>query len=150
MREVFRLTCHTVPVAQPRQRHGVVNGHVRNWTPKDHPVQTFKAALQMAVSQAKDKPTAPLAGPLFVEMYFFLPRPKGLMRRKDPEGPVPCPAKPDIDNRVKSVMDALNGLLWRDDSQIWHIDASKWYAGKEQLPGIELTVYDMGGDAPWT
>lgn len=147
MRE-FRLTCHTVPVAQPRQRHGVINGHVRNWTPKDHPVQAFKAALQLAIAQSPDKPPAPLQGPLFLEVYFYMPRPQSLMRKKDPPGPIPHIKKPDVDNLVKAVWDALNGLLWRDDSQIWHIDAAKWYAGKDELPRVELAVYDMGSGGP--
>lgn len=147
MREVFLLTCYTVPVAQPRQRHGVVNGRVMNWTPKDHPVQAFKAAMQLAFAQAQDKPPAPLSGPISLQIFFYMPRPRSLMRQKDPPWPLPHTKKPDVDNLVKAVWDSLNGLLWRDDSQIWHIDTAKLYAGKAESPRVELTVhYDPEGD----
>jgi Holliday junction resolvase RusA-like endonuclease len=36
--------------------------------------------------------------------------------------------KPDIDNYVKGVLDALNGLLWIDDHQIVTIVATKQWA----------------------
>jgi crossover junction endodeoxyribonuclease RusA len=29
----------------------------------------------------------------------------------------------DLDNMLKTVMDALNGVVWADDRQIWHITA---------------------------
>ena len=36
--------------------------------------------------------------------------------------------KPDIDYMLKFVMDAGNGLLWKDDSQIYRVDMDKCYA----------------------
>ena len=36
-------------------------------------------------------------------------------------------SRPDIDNLLKSVQDALNGVLYRDDSIIHEISANKWY-----------------------
>lgn len=36
-------------------------------------------------------------------------------------------ARPDIDNLVKAVTDALNGILWKDDSQIVSLSAEKRY-----------------------
>src|SRR5690625_622034 len=116
MMAVIKLTIPAVPVAQPRQRHAVIGGHVRNYTPADHPVQAYKAAVMLAARQAGvDKP---LEGPLQVDVAFYLPRPKRLMRRKDPDGPVPHTARPDVDNLWKSTADALSGLAWRDDSQV--------------------------------
>jgi Holliday junction resolvase RusA-like endonuclease len=36
--------------------------------------------------------------------------------------------KPDLDNCVKLLMDALNGILWRDDAQVTDIAVIKRYA----------------------
>jgi Holliday junction resolvase RusA-like endonuclease len=40
--------------------------------------------------------------------------------------------KPDLDNLIKFVLDCLNGVAWKDDSQIWSIEAYKYYAMKPQ------------------
>lgn len=45
--------------------------------------------------------------------------------------------KPDIDNYAKLAMDSLNGVLWRDDSQITTLTARKRYG---DAPGMTLTV----------
>lgn len=38
--------------------------------------------------------------------------------------------KPDLDNSLKLVADALNGILWHDDKQIVSVTARKFYAGQ--------------------
>ncbi|HDG6220165.1 TPA: RusA family crossover junction endodeoxyribonuclease, partial [Staphylococcus aureus] len=35
--------------------------------------------------------------------------------------------KPDIDNLIKTVLDACNGHVWKDDNQITEITSSKRY-----------------------
>jgi Holliday junction resolvase RusA-like endonuclease len=45
--------------------------------------------------------------------------------------------KPDIDNLIKTIGDALNGIMWRDDSQIVMLQARKFYATE---PFTVLTV----------
>lgn len=40
--------------------------------------------------------------------------------------------KPDLDNCLKLVADALNGILWRDDKQIVRVVARKFYADQAQ------------------
>lgn len=54
-----------------------------------------------------------------------------------PKGRTLPSVKPDLDNYVKSVTDAGNGVLWKDDGQICWILAEKIYG---QPPGIELIV----------
>lgn len=45
--------------------------------------------------------------------------------------------KPDIDNIVKVVADALNGVAYRDDTQIVYVAAKKAYSEEE---GLDITV----------
>lgn len=45
--------------------------------------------------------------------------------------------KPDLDNIVKTVMDALNKLAWHDDSQIVSIKAEKVYS---EEAGLDVTI----------
>jgi len=38
------------------------------------------------------------------------------------------------------VMDALTGIYYQDDSQVIHIFASKKYVGKNDAPGVTITI----------
>jgi len=46
----------------------------------------------------------------------------------------------DADNVAKACLDALTGIIWRDDSQVQHVDAQKWYTPKDGLPQTLVTV----------
>lgn len=46
------ITVHGVPVAQPRQRHAVIAGHVRNYTPTQSSANVWKALIAMKWSEA--------------------------------------------------------------------------------------------------
>lgn len=139
---MITFTIPGLPVAQPRQRSRVMAAGGRfisqNYTPADSPVQSFKAAVRMAAAAAYCG--EPLAGPLSVTLRFIFPRPKGLMFRSKPMPRVPRQGKPDIDNLLKSVADALNGLLWRDDAQIVGAFVTKWIAAGGEQPRTEVQV----------
>ena len=48
--------------------------------------------------------------------------------------------KPDIDNLIKTVLDAANDHLWKDDNQIVEIHSFKQYA---EEPKIILEVEEV-------
>lgn len=135
----FEVPC--VPVAQPRQRHSVVNGHVRNYIPKTDPVWVFKTALQLAASTVR--PETILSGPIRITLDFIFPRTKSMIWKSKPMIRVPKDTKPDIDNLCKSVFDALNGILFVDDSQIWECHASKYIASGNEQPRVIITIEEM-------
>jgi Holliday junction resolvase RusA-like endonuclease len=45
--------------------------------------------------------------------------------------------KPDIDNIAKAIMDALNGIAYKDDNQVVILHIEKWY-GEEDSVEIEI------------
>lgn len=49
----------------------------------------------------------------------------------------PCTKKPDIDNILKIIMDALNGLAYLDDKQVTNAGACKFY---DEVPHVEVTI----------
>jgi Holliday junction resolvase RusA-like endonuclease len=78
------------------------------------------------------KPAAPVEGPLVMALTFFLPRPKTLPRREHFHV-----KRPDCSNLLKAVEDALNGIVYRDDSQIVKLDIVKEYS---PAPGVQIRI----------
>ena len=58
------------------------------------------------------------------------------------EGEIPVLKKPDIDNIVKVVADALNGAAYHDDTQIIFTVAKKAYSAEE---GLDIIVEEYRG-----
>lgn len=81
-----------------------------------------------------------LDGNLIVRMTFFFQPPKSYAKKRRElliaEGR-PMPHKPDIDNLVKAVLDACNGIAYKDDAAVVEIDARKRY-GEED--GVQVTI----------
>lgn len=69
-------------------------------------------------------------------LLFYLQRPKSVPRHKRPEPTV----YPDLDKLIRSVDDALTGVLFEDDSSIVSISARKSYADEGQPPGVHISV----------
>lgn len=73
-----------------------------------------------------------------LEIEFWFPRPKSVSRKKRPH----FTTKPDLSKLVRGAEDALNGVLFRDDSQVVSIQATKRYV--EGPAGARLTVTEIG------
>lgn len=71
--------------------------------------------------------------PLILTVRFLLSKPKSVKR-------VHPVVKPDLDNLLKAVKDALKGLAWHDDSQVCQSSESKEYS---QSPGIWIGVREL-------
>ena len=48
--------------------------------------------------------------------------------------------RPDVDNVIKCVADGLNGIAWRDDSQIVSVLANKFYSTR---PRVEIEITEV-------
>lgn len=79
-------------------------------------------------------------GNLIVRIAFFFQPPKSYAKKRREllmnEGR-PMPHKPDIDNLVKAVLDACNGIAYKDDAAVVEIDAKKRYGTED---GVQVTI----------
>lgn len=76
---------------------------------------------------------------IMVDIEFRIPIPQSYSKKKKDELEwTPHNKKPDLDNLVKAVLDALNGVAFEDDSLISDINASKTYA---EEPGVYIMVH---------
>ena len=130
-----------IPIAQPRQRHRLAGipgkSFIQNYTPKGDPVNAFKAAVRLVASQHF---TVPLEGPVILEATFIMPRPQAMMWKKRATPRAPHDHKPDADNLGKALMDALKGVAWRDDSQVWSLKLMKVIANGQEVPRTLVTI----------
>ena len=127
------------PKGQPRPRAFVhaATGKARVYDAGT--AEGWKSAIALAARPYL--PSEPFDCPIGLSIEFNMPRPKRLMRKRDPDGPLRHTAKPDLDNLTKAVMDALTAIgMWRDDALVSSQCVSKWYAGKSQRPGAIIGV----------
>ncbi len=123
---MIRFTVQGRP--QPKQRARVTKRGTYTPTPtKDYEGTIFAHAYNAARAA---KVTVPLEGPVRVDIVAVLPRPKSLNRKKDPEGLMWAPVRPDADNIRKAVLDGLKGVLG-DDGQVVCGETFKVYAEKD-------------------
>jgi len=134
----IKFKVDAVPVAQPRQRHAMIAGHISNYTPSKHPVNSFKASV--AYSAKKEYSGPVLDCPIEVEIVAIFPRPKGMMYKTKPMPREYKTTKPDVDNIQKSVYDALNNVLWRDDCLICSSVTKKMIASGDEGASVIITV----------
>lgn len=109
---VFVCEIPGAPIGKGRARGTAIGGHVRLYTPKKTADWERSAAMVMSSCWR----SAPMDEPVEVEIVALASRPKRLLRKKDPDGPIWKVTKPDSDNICKSVFDSLvmAGVL-RDD-----------------------------------
>ena len=124
---MITLTVEGQPVALKRHKH-LRNGHT--YDPSKADKRLFLANVLNAA------PKSPQIGPISKSIEFYVARPKAHYRTgkyshllKD-NAPTWHITRADIDNFVKLVLDALNGVFYKDDSQICHLEAIKKYASK--------------------
>lgn len=124
---MIAFTLNTIPTAQARARHGVVNGHS----------VTYKAGAQRANEQTLDAllaphaPKEPMTGAVVLEFRAVFPPAKSVSKKARAamlRGQVQHVKKPDLDNLAKQLKDAMTRLnFWGDDRQVVRMAGEKRY-----------------------
>jgi Holliday junction resolvase RusA-like endonuclease len=89
---------------------------------------------------ATDHFPSPIMGPLVMSIRVFRSMPKSLSKKLNEQaeaGQIRPTTRPDADNYLKSCLDALNGIAYRDDSQIVSVRVDKFYSTK---PRTEIEI----------
>jgi Holliday junction resolvase RusA-like endonuclease len=85
----------------------------------------------------------PHLGPVVMDCYFYLPRPKRLPKKYQFHT-----RKPDLDNLLKAVKDALKGIIYKDDSQVFDGRTRKLYGYPPRVV-IALQLLSDDGQIPF-
>ena len=77
-----------------------------------------------------------------IKAYYKIPKATTKINRGKIEAGLLKPAvKPDVDNVVKAVLDALNGIAYHDDNQVVYCSIEKDYA-EEPCLIVEVSQYE--------
>ena len=127
------------PVQQQRPRATRYGRSIRLYDPKV--VKQFKQTVaEKAMLTYRNQP---LSGSLAVTLVFYRPVQQSLSKvekQRRIDGRHLPVVKPDLDNYIKSFLDALHGIYWQDDALITDIVASKRYG---RQPRIEIEVKEI-------
>lgn len=138
---MISFTVYGEPVAQGRPRASTVNGQVRMYDPAKS--KDFKKYVKLVASQ--HRPESLITGPVAMKVKIYKPSLKNFSKKKvlaAEKGDLRPLTKPDVDNYVKGVKDALKSVIWKDDSQVVDLHISKWYS---ETPRIEITITELVG-----
>lgn len=102
------------------------------------PKETLAKEAEVRHALADHEPPM-FEGAVRLDITFQFLRPKSA-----PKSRVYPTVRPDIDNLIKTVCDACNGVLWKDDGQIVSVSAHKRYHERE---GIAICVQSEGRNA---
>lgn len=131
----FEVEGNPVPKGRPRAyRRGAFVGM---YTPSK--TAAFESLVAIA-AQKNMASRAPFDSALSVNLIFHIAIPKSWTKKKTAlaeSGGVLHTAKPDLDNLIKSVTDAMNKIVYNDDSQIVELSARKVYSSR---PKTEIFV----------
>lgn len=85
----------------------------------------------------------PLKGPVSVTLGFYMPRPKSHPKTKTT---YPT-SRPDADKLARSILDAVKGICFVDDSQVTDLRVVKrWHTDHpQQRPGVSVLVTGLEG-----
>ena len=116
------------PAAQKRHRHFNRGKFTQTYDPSKTDKQDFVSQI------IQQRPKTPFVYPLIVSINFYFNRPKshyGSGKNADKlkqSAPFFHTSKPDIDNLIKFVLDAMNGIFFKDDYLITKIKSEKNYS----------------------
>lgn len=129
-----------IPVAKGRPRLG----RFGTYTPKKTKDYEDKIRL-IARGEMVRRGLSPSTSPLVVEVTVSVPIPQSAtkkFREQAKRGDVLPVTRPDLDNYLKC-LDALNEIVWKDDSQICTLAARKVYG---ENPGLHIIIEEVVGN----
>lgn len=132
------------PVPKARARVVRMGNRVRSYTP-DQTVNYEMLVKITAIDAMENR--APSLDPLALELTIFVTPPSSWSEKRRTAaiwGDFMPTRKPDASNILKSIEDGMNGVVYRDDSQLCSVTVHKRYHDK---PGVKVAVRKLDAKA---
>lgn len=135
----IELIVYGNPVAQGRPRFSRQGGFVKAYDPIQS--KSYKQLIRLELQPLLSDPDfTPIDRVCRLKLTVYRAMPKSFSKKNREEaslGYIRPTTKPDTDNYVKGVLDALNGTVLKDDSVVCEIFAWKFYS---ERPRIEVVL----------
>ncbi len=134
------FTVEGPPQGKGRPRFRRAGNFVSTYT--DQKTKSYEATIK-AWAQRAISPGSPLEGPVSVDLYIRMGVPASTSKKRQEaclqNAELPT-KKPDIDNIIKAYLDAMNGIIYKDDTQVVRLSAKKVYS---LVPGVDVCVVQI-------
>lgn len=130
---MIHITIPGAPRGKGRPRFAKRGNFVKTYT--DAKTVSYENLVAYAGAEAmRGRP--PIKGAVNVSMDVNVGIPASWSKKKKQaaiDGEIRPTTKPDLDNIIKAVMDALNDVVWQDDKQVVQLQVAKYYSEKPQV-----------------
>lgn len=140
-KRIVELTVLGEPVAQGRPRfNSWTKGAYDPEKSRKYKERIRRAAKEMNGAMPWFKEDEPLSFELRVYRPILKNSSKNDKKLAE-EGTIRPTTRPDADNYLKGVLDALSGIAYKDDNQVVDMHVQKFYSA---IPRIEITIKEGG------
>jgi Holliday junction resolvase RusA-like endonuclease len=136
-KSLLKITIPGKPIAKKRPRFARRGKYVVTYN--DQETEEGRAFLLVCKQLDGHRP---IENPVHIDCHFYMPIPKStskIRRKKMLMAKIKHTKKPDLDNLIKFIKDVFNGLVWKDDSQVFALIASKKYS---EDPRTEIFIIE--------
>ncbi len=130
---MIKFTVLGKPQGKARPRFRKIGKHVSTYNPKQT-TDYEKLVKLSAIEQCKDKLNKEYTGlvKMSIKAYF---KPNKSISKKQYNLLIGTEhlKKPDSDNIAKIICDSLNGVAYKDDSQVAYLEIEKYYEEEERV-----------------
>lgn len=132
---MYSLTIPGEPIAKARPRIG------RNGAYTPDRTKNYETLVKEMFFAKHHQPM--MEGKIRMQLDIYFPIPKSASKKTKAgmrEGTIRPAKRPDLDNIIKSISDALNKVAYVDDSQIVEVQARKYYS---DTPRVEMKLEEI-------
>lgn len=141
---MIKFTYHGEPIGKGRPRVTARQGKFAHaYTPKKTRDYEDAIRFEFVAGNCEKMPVYEKGIPLQARMTFAFSVPKSYPKKKREaclKGEVSHTKRPDTDNLIKSVLDALVGAAFEDDASVVKVVAEKIYA---EEPFVEVEIDEL-------
>ena len=122
------FTVPGAPVGKGRPKFARRGNFVSTYTPEK--TASYENLVKVKAEEAMQGNQI-IDGPAYVQILLFVAPPNSWSMKKKQEavdGKIFPTSKPDIDNVIKGIFDAMNEIVWRDDKQVVCLSVVKSFA----------------------
>lgn len=129
------MTLHITVPGPPQGKGRARFGNGRTYTPAK--TVAYEGLIALAGQEAMNGRDL-IERPIYLRVTAIFATPKSWSKKKRSARPIHWhTSRADLDNIIKAVGDGLNGIVWKDDSQIAMVQAQKMYGA---TPGLDIAV----------